>query len=358
VEIDAVPVSVVMTTYNHEKYIAEAIRSTLDQTFATFELIIVNDGSTDKTDEVIRNFLPDPRITYICQENQGTSVAANNGILKARGKYIALMSGDDISYPERLQNQYQYLHNTEKKIAFSWVDFINDESQPLIGKHFAKKLFNYGNKSRAEILNYFFLKGNYLCAVTAFLERQIIIDAGLFHLSSIQLQDFDMWIKLVKQHEIFIIPEKLVKYRVRSEANNLSHPANNYTRACFETYQIYRVMFDNLGIDLFKESFGDRIKNRDFQDGAEYELEKSFLYLQSNSAFVQSIGMEKLFHLLQEEKVLAIAKKQYNFDLPQFYKLTQNLDIKNSMLVTAFESSKFWKIYQMYTSFKQRLGLR
>ncbi|MCX8124968.1 MAG: glycosyltransferase family 2 protein [Spirochaetes bacterium] len=98
-------ISVTMTTYNHEKYIAEAVQRLLDQTFEDFELIIVNDGSTDKTEEMIKSF-DDKRIRYIYQENMGPSAAANTAIKNARGKYIALMSGDDVCYPKRLEVQY------------------------------------------------------------------------------------------------------------------------------------------------------------------------------------------------------------------------------------------------------------
>src|SRR5579872_7310553 len=90
-------ISVVLITYNHEKYIAEAIQSILDQTFTDFELIIVNDGSTDKTEEIIKSF-NDKRINYIYQKNQGPSVTTNVGIMAAKGKYIAIMPGDDVCY--------------------------------------------------------------------------------------------------------------------------------------------------------------------------------------------------------------------------------------------------------------------
>lgn len=140
------PVSVTMITYNHEKYIAESIQSVLDQTFTDFELIIVNDGSTDKTDEIIRTF-KDPRISYICQENQGPSVASNNAILTAKGKYIALMSGDDVCNPQRLEKQYFYATTTKYSVLFSWVDFIDDSGRLMARNHSADNYFNLKNKS-------------------------------------------------------------------------------------------------------------------------------------------------------------------------------------------------------------------
>ncbi|BAY23080.1 family 2 glycosyl transferase [Calothrix sp. NIES-2100] len=354
--VNAPLVSVVMTTYNHEQYIAEAIKSVLAQTFTDFEFIIVNDGSTDQTDEIIQLFLDDKRIVYIFQENQGPSAAVNNGIIKAEGKYIALMSGDDVCYPDRLEKQYQYLEATRTKIAFSWVDFINDDSHLIMGNHFAKNFFNYQNKTRAEILNHLFFQGNYLCSVTAFIDREIILEAGLFNLSSLQLQDFDMWIKLVKRYEIVILPEKLIKYRVRRDNQNLSHPNNNSMRTYFEKYQIYRNFLDDVPIDLFKKAFVKNLTRDNFQDGIEYELEKAFLYLNANLTFLRNIGVEKLFNMLQNNSFLSISKEKYGFGLPQLYEITKNIDLTNSMKITSIESSKFWKIYRLLVQLKLKLG--
>jgi glycosyltransferase involved in cell wall biosynthesis len=321
-------ISVVMTTYQHEKYVAEAIQSILDQTFENFELIIVNDGSTDRTDEIIRSF-KDDRIVSIYQENQGPSAATNHGILASRAKYIALMSGDDACYPQRLEIQYQYLDRTDRKIVFSWVDLIDDDSNVFIDEEFTKDFFNHPNRNRSEILNLFFSKGNYLCAITALIEKEILLASGLFNLASIQLQDFDMWVKIVKKHDIFLIEDKLGKYRIRANSNNLSANPAHSTRRIFEDCQIYKDMFNDVPIDLFKLSFADLIRESEFQIGCEYELEKAFLYLTHETISIQAIGAEKLFHYLQDEAVLSLARSKYNFGLPELYNLTKNVDTTN-----------------------------
>lgn len=372
-------VSVVMITYQHEKYIAEAIQSVLDQTFEDFELVIVNDGSTDKTDEIIRGF-QDSRIKYIYQENQGPSAATNNGVLASRGNYVALMSGDDVCYPKRLEVQYQYLNNSRKKIVFSWVDFINDDSKPFIGDHFAQNFFNHPYRSRPEILNWFFMKGNYLCAVTALIERQVLLEFGLFNVASIQIQDFDMWVKLVKNYDIHITEKKLIKYRIRSDSGNLSSNPSNSVRALFEWYQISKNILNDISIELFKLSFSNEIKNQDFREGYEYNLEKAFLYLKHDLPLIQSIGTENLFSLLQNGEILSIAKHNYNFDLIKLYKLTKNADITNAEYIQqiqnqvqqtqselqqtqselerlqntimTMESSKFWKLRNVWCNLK------
>src|SRR6476620_7685065 len=95
-------ISVVLITFNHEKYIEVAIQSILDQTFSDFDLIIVNDGSTDQTEGRIKRF-DDSRNKYIYQHNQGPSLATNTGLYNATGQFVAIMSGDDVSYPFRLE---------------------------------------------------------------------------------------------------------------------------------------------------------------------------------------------------------------------------------------------------------------
>src|SRR4051812_39046345 len=99
-------VSVNLVTYNHEDYIASAIRSVLDQTCRDLELVIVDDGSTDRTGEVVKSF-HDPRIRYHYQKNQGPNAATNHGIAACRGKFVALMSGDDVCHPKRVQRQLE-----------------------------------------------------------------------------------------------------------------------------------------------------------------------------------------------------------------------------------------------------------
>jgi predicted O-linked N-acetylglucosamine transferase (SPINDLY family)/cellulose synthase/poly-beta-1,6-N-acetylglucosamine synthase-like glycosyltransferase len=320
-----IPVSVIMTTYNHEKYIGESIASILDQTFKEFELIIINDGSRDRTAEIIETF-DDPRIRYIYQENQGVSTATNNGIIAAKGKYIALMSGDDICYPQRLARQYDYQSSTDKKVVlFSWVDFINEDSEVFSGSPYIEEnWFNRGNQEPAKILRHFFERGNYVNAPTAFVEREALIDSGLFHLTSIQAQDFYKWIELLgRGYEIFILPEKLVKYRVNGKT--LSQSDSSKGRESFEYETLLKSFFEYISIDLFKEAFSDIIGNLNFSGRVEYDLEKAFLYLKYNSPLFRKIGAEKVFDLLRSNTVLSISKEKYNFDLPILYKLMANI---------------------------------
>src|SRR5215210_3056453 len=116
--IAAPRVSVSMVTYNHEKYVDEAIRSVLDQTFGDLELVIVNDGSTDGTADRIAAF-DDPRIVAIHQDNQGPSAATNRALAACRGKYVALFSGDDVCRPDRIRRQVEEYVRGGRRVLFA-----------------------------------------------------------------------------------------------------------------------------------------------------------------------------------------------------------------------------------------------
>src|SRR4051812_32189612 len=124
-----VKVTVLMSAYNTEMYISEAIHSVLNQTFTDFELLIVNDGSTDKTMEIIQTF-KDPRIILVNQPNGGVSKALNNGLHHAKAKFIARFDSDDICYPERLQVQYDFMQeNPDYVLCGSSADYIDKNGE-------------------------------------------------------------------------------------------------------------------------------------------------------------------------------------------------------------------------------------
>lgn len=118
-------ISVVMSVCNGKQYLREAIDSILNQTFTNFEFIIIDDGSTDSSAEIISNY-QDGRICFVQQENAGLAAALNKGIEMSKGKYIARMDADDISFPRRLETQYAYLENHPDILAVGsaaeWID--------------------------------------------------------------------------------------------------------------------------------------------------------------------------------------------------------------------------------------------
>ena len=318
-------ISVTIPAYNSQATIAQAIQSVLDQTFTDFEIIVVDDGSKDRTGEIVAEF-NDPRITYIYQENQGGSQATNRALEAARGKYVALFAADDICCPERLEREYNFLSETGGKIVFSWAEFIGDDGQVLEGNHFARGFFNHPQRDQAEMINWFFFKGNYLCTVSCMAERQLFFDNGLFRPSSAQVPDLWMWGKLVRTIELPILPEKLIKYRVRSDGGNVSGPLNA-PRAQFELVEFSRDFLQSLSADMFKKAFARNLRNPYFEEGVEFELEKAFLCIQHQLPGVRQAGVERLSVLFEDLRVVEISRTNYSFGLPELFLVTKSLQI-------------------------------
>ena len=118
-----VKISVIVAAYNTEKYLSETIQSVLNQTFTDWELIIVNDGSTDKTQTIAKEFeAKDERIKVLSQKNQGPSVARNNGISQAKGNYISFLDADDILHKNRLKEHLNFME--KNNLDFSYCDMM------------------------------------------------------------------------------------------------------------------------------------------------------------------------------------------------------------------------------------------
>ena len=120
-------ISIIMPVYNAQNYLTEAIESVLWQTFKSFELIIVNDGSIDASEAIINGF-KDPRIVYLKQENQGQANASNKGVKIARGRYIKFFDADDVLNPLHLEKQYLALNGHDCYLAScQWAYFYENE---------------------------------------------------------------------------------------------------------------------------------------------------------------------------------------------------------------------------------------
>jgi glycosyltransferase involved in cell wall biosynthesis len=234
-------VSIAIPSFNHEKYIQECLQSALKQTFQDFEIIITDDGSSDRSCQVIQKFT-DPRIRlnrFI--ENKGACIAMNNCIRQASGEYIAVLNSDDAWEPAKLEKQVEYLdQHPESGAVFTGVTLVDEASNPL--KHTQSQLshiFKQKNRSRYAWLNYFFFRGNCLCHPSVMIRKSCYDKIGLYDERMASVPDLDMWVKLCLQYEIYIVEEKLLRFRIRADEANASgnHP-DNQIRSRFELMQV------------------------------------------------------------------------------------------------------------------------
>jgi len=203
-------VSVVMSVYNGEKYLREAVDSILNQTFTDFEFIIVDDGSTDKSADVISSY-NDPRIVLIQQANKGLAVALNVGIKAAKGVYIGRMDADDISHTRRLELQVDYMEKHKECVALGTeTDIIDEDGNYIYTNH---------NCLSKEELNNQFPQSNPITHGSVMMRRASVLKCGGYREDAPNLFDDDLlWIDLGKLGYLDILGVPLYCYRIRPMA--------------------------------------------------------------------------------------------------------------------------------------------
>lgn len=200
-------VSVIIPVYNCENFIEETVRSVLAQTYQDFEIIVVDDGSKDRTGEIIRN-IKDSRVVYIRQENAGVSKARNNGIQSSKGEYIALLDHDDLWLPEKLEKQIPLLENNpELGMVYSDCYIINLKGN-IIGKSFRDH-----PPHRGKIIPDLFLDGFIPC-LTAIIRRNILDKVGLFEPQFSIAEEYDLFRRIAEISEVDFVDLPLAIYRV------------------------------------------------------------------------------------------------------------------------------------------------
>ncbi len=205
-------ISVIIPVFNGQNTIKKTIESVLNQTWKDYELIIINDGSTDSTEEVISN-ISDPRIKVFNYPNAGPSASRNRGIAIASGKYISFIDADDLWTPDKLEKQLQKLEeNPQAKIAYSWTNYIDEFDNFLYpGSHITAN----GNVYEKLLLTNFIENGS-----NPLIDRQALIEIGGFDKSLFAAEDLDVWFKLAIKYEFVAVPSPQILYRVST--NSLS----------------------------------------------------------------------------------------------------------------------------------------
>lgn len=196
-------VSIIMPTYNCGRFIAESINSVIAQTYTNWELLIVDDCSTDNTKEVVAAF-KDPRIHYQCNErNSGAAVTRNTALRLAKGKYIAFLDSDDLWLPEKLEKQIQFMEKNGYSFTYHEYNEIDEESQP-IGVH-------VGGKRHVNPFDM------YSCCWPGCLSVMYDADiVGLVQIPDIKKNnDSAMWLQAIKKADCYLLQECLALYRRR-----------------------------------------------------------------------------------------------------------------------------------------------
>lgn len=234
--------SIIMAAYNGKKTIAETVKSILLQTFTDFELIIINDGSSDDTEKIILSF-QDSRIRYAAlHENKGTSAARNLGLKMAKGRYIGIFDADDLALPEKFKKQIDYLEaNPECGIIGCSARIINEEGK-IKGSY---ALQASDKKIRAEMIfhNYFIQ--------SALVFRHSLLSDGLVYNENFQLvEDYQFILELLQLAPAYSSKDYLLHYR--------DHPSNSMAK-----FRNRRQEFDGQILDFLFPQLGVQANERE-----------------------------------------------------------------------------------------------
>lgn len=214
-------ITVLMPVYNAEKYLREAIDSVLAQTYTDFEFLIVNDGSTDNSLNIIKSY-SDKRIRLINRENGGVSAALNTGLTTAKGSFIVRFDADDVCYPDRIRLQYEFMKkNPEYVLAGSDADYINKDGEYI---------FTFNNAGYTdEVIREKSLLGCPFIHSTVIYRKQDVLDLGGYEVKAHTFEDYFLWIQLLKKGKVCNFDFPLIKVRFNPESVTVDNRDYTYT---------------------------------------------------------------------------------------------------------------------------------
>lgn len=318
-------VSVILTSFNHEKYIQAAIDSVIAQTFTDFELIVWDDASTDGSWEIIER-CTDPRIkAFRNDRNRRPIFGVRKAISEvASGDYIAMHHSDDMWMPTKLEKQVTALDGSpELGAVFTWVQIVDQH-----GNKSPHDWFDQEDKTRWEWLNELFLGENHLSHPSVLIRRKCYLDVGLYRYGFAQAGDAEMWSRILLKHSIHVLQEKLTLHRHFADR---SHTSGDRLEAVIRTSNEWGVLRENyLSLSRQEDILAifpnlGRFRTADGFD-SKFLLAMACLYeCRQRNAWQQ--GLRWLFELLDDPEGRDRMARLYSFSYADFIRLTGEFDV-------------------------------
>ena len=317
-------VSIVLTNYNGEKYVGKAIESVLSQTYSNWELIMIDDASTDRSLSVLRQY-QDPRIRIeALSANSQVSYGHNVGNSMAQGTYIATIDNDDIWHEDKLEKQVRYMEeHPNVGVCFTLLDLIDGEGRPTEDQ-MELSIFEVENRSREEWLHELLTQGNHLLNDSSLIRASVLREIGENDLCLLQLHDLDIWLKIPQIAEMYILQEPLVHYRWFSGSGSISQPSDrNNNRTYFEYSYLIGNTLLKMADDLFLHVFKEELVNKDALSAIDVKCEKALLLMSDQlSTNVRFYAFELFHELFASEEGRKCLKEKYGITQHQVYALT------------------------------------
>jgi glycosyltransferase involved in cell wall biosynthesis len=240
-------VSVIIPTFNRSRIIGRSLDSVLNQSIAPYEIIVVDDGSTDNTREIIERYRY--KIQYFYQDNSGKpGIARNRGLEEARGDWIAFLDSDDVWHPDKMKLQLQLIEKTSSPLGlvFSDYELVKNDTSFQRAKVFngsdlellTEFAFKEGNVFKKELFNYFLIWKNPIHTSSVLLNKKLLSSVFGFDPSLTIAEDLDLWIRCSEQMQVGYVPEATCKYI--HEGDNITEDKILYNKSVFNVrYKYY-----------------------------------------------------------------------------------------------------------------------
>lgn len=318
-------VSIILCTYNRAHTLKATIDSILAQTYTDFELILVDDGSTDRTQELLAEYSDERIRSYVLEENSFYCAAANFGLTKVRGDYIAFATSDDVWNLRKLERQLDYMEKRKDCGAcFTFVHLIDENGDNADEKY--KDMLNVFRKvyySRRDWIQRFIFEGNCLCHPTAVVRKEVLDKVGGYHVFYSLLADMELWLRIVRYYPIHVIEEDLLGYRMfEDQTKQVSGTTEKKRTKSLNEHMIIRNNFINdLSEQELEDFFANKFQYKEAFTHQEMEIERALLLLHcvSDLPEIGTLGMDKFEKLLRDNEYVKVLKDTYQIQLQDIY---------------------------------------
>lgn len=322
-------VSVIMPSYNHARYIGMAIDSVLRQTLKDIELIVIDDGSTDGTQDLLRE-VRDDRVRCVLRErNVGASQGSNEGLAMARSPYVAMISSDDCFAPTKLERQLaEFSAGGDVSAVFCVPRLIDGSGRPIpAGSHYLQQVFIAGRWSRAKVLQRFFRTGNFLCHPSVMARREIYDRVGPYDVRMSSLGDLDMWMRMAIgcSGDFVVLGGEMVDFRIHD--GNASAPTVSNLQCGLNEWPLIvghlRSLRDQP--DVFREAFSEA---EEWMRGSTLDVEFALAQLacRHHVRSIRAYGISLLYELMGSNSAAGTLREKYGFTARDLIRQSQMTD--------------------------------
>jgi len=274
-------VSIVIPAFNNAEYIEQTVQSALDQTYLNIEVIVVDDGSTDNTLEILKVF--EDKIRIIAQDNGGPASARNAGIKESRGEYIAFLDGDDLFFDNKIEIQMNIFESYGQiALIYSNIQKIDEEDVPLKTEYKRRR-------PTGDIFKRLFRK-NRIPLSTVIVKKSALDEVGLFDEDPelISVEDYDLWLRFAARFPAYYTSRTLVKYRIHSQgiSRNINRSFLGEQKVILNNWDAYKSQYPyDAGL------LNERLARLYFEFGFEHFYVEN--YIEARARFLDSLCFKK-----------------------------------------------------------------